>query len=796
MFVTGLNRATQQLERDRAGNDALAQAKEALIGYAATYRDAHPDNGANRDKLFGYLPCPDTDNDGFAEATCGGKDVSVIGRLPWKTLGLPPLRDGAGECLWYAVSGRAKDNPKTDEFDWDTIGQFEIKEAVTNATLVGVGGHSTPWAVIIAPGFAIGGQNRVPPLAGSITECGGSNTVAAYLDGNDPIYAGTAPAANANTSLSFSTADSVSNGTNNDQGLWISGKEIFDRIKKRKDFADDIGNLLNKLKNELNGIPQSGLPSGLATVVGHVSCPVADGPGDQREAYVRCNWIKNLKYAAPTPSTSLSVNGEACNAVLFFGGERTASQHRATAAEQLDIHNYLEGANATLFPTSGPYTGATIFSGATASADVVRCIKGLAGATQTSFVSNFGGFSATGTLVSDVGDIKTYSTGVTTNATDKSLTINGAPGTSGGCFWFADTIPLAGKTLRAYYDYRFSNADAFALTGAGSDRGNGFTFQMVRNDYGPPSPVCGLEGDMGALALGGPGDLWGSGSFIIETDVHEDAARFDPTENHTAIMYGGNLSHSLTNGNPTTACNGAAAGCRHNPANRFEESPSPLSHNQRIEIHTGCDSNCSSCDPMNHVAPNTYAQISAWVDCLDCDDITFDLLRAELIKATENRDFSAPGNWVGSNWLVADGVFSHLVAGGDAISLPNSALISSPAAGAAYEVTVTFATVTSGKLVITFGGTSSSTINLVAGIPITYVARLTAISATALTLTPNAAWVGTIDNVSVKRLPTIQRCIDLDANMNAVYFGFTGGFRSGVNTSQGVTIRNLFLRSE
>ena len=32
------------------------------------------------------------------------------GRLPWKTLAIPDLRDGAGERLWYAVSVRFKRN--------------------------------------------------------------------------------------------------------------------------------------------------------------------------------------------------------------------------------------------------------------------------------------------------------------------------------------------------------------------------------------------------------------------------------------------------------------------------------------------------------------------------------------------------------------------------------------------------------------------------------------------------------------------------------------------------------------
>ena len=71
---------------------ALAQAKDALIGRAVS------DNN-----MPGSLPCPDTNDDGSAELLSGNDCPSYIGRLPWKTLDLPDLRDGSGERLWYAL---------------------------------------------------------------------------------------------------------------------------------------------------------------------------------------------------------------------------------------------------------------------------------------------------------------------------------------------------------------------------------------------------------------------------------------------------------------------------------------------------------------------------------------------------------------------------------------------------------------------------------------------------------------------------------------------------------------------
>ena len=75
---------------DQTTAAALAQAREALIGRAVADKERP-----------GSLPCPDFDNDG--EATNGSCSVTV-GRLPWRTLGLPDLRDGHGNRLWYVLA--------------------------------------------------------------------------------------------------------------------------------------------------------------------------------------------------------------------------------------------------------------------------------------------------------------------------------------------------------------------------------------------------------------------------------------------------------------------------------------------------------------------------------------------------------------------------------------------------------------------------------------------------------------------------------------------------------------------
>lgn len=608
---------SNQNERNRLHAGALAEAREALIGYAATYRD----DTDRADEVFGFLPCPDgTNNDGAAEGACAARNVSLIGRLPWKTLGVPALRDGANECLWYALSGHAKNNPKTAIFNWDTLGQFVIQDA-DGKVLAGATPHEQPLAVVFGPGMALRTQNRAGTGSG---ECGGNASIAAYLEGNDPIYASAAPAADAVSMLTLATGASERSGSNNDRGIWITSRDIFGRIKQRSDFKSDIDTMIGDLANCLNFLPTQPLPGvssgnkGIDNVI--TQCPARD---TQRSRMLD-HWRDNLLYARPPAAAS--VNGNAgCDAVLLFGGERTlrtvaplTAQSRANATEKTDATMYLEGGNATLFPGSGPYVGARAFSAAHAEADIVRCLKNPPpGGARLSFANDLASFSTA------IGNGSNG--GITLNSATNSVDIGASSGSVNACLWRALPIPLAGKILRAHYRFTFTRPDAYASGGEDTDRGNGFTVQLLHGDGNPPT-TCGNREDMGVLK---------ERSIVIETDVRQDAANNDPPGNHTAIMLDSDLTHSAANGQTTTACDGSAAGCQHAPTNRFEEAP-PTRHQQRIEIHTGCNPACSSCTPAGHAAPNTYARVSVWVDCVDCDDTVIDLDRA-LQAPTINR---------------------------------------------------------------------------------------------------------------------------------------------------------------
>jgi hypothetical protein len=105
-------RGTQQSTSFRAAQTqvALNAAKQALVGYAAGVALTCPSSGCFRP---GELPCPDLVNNGLANAAGCANANQRLGRLPWKTLGLPDLRDGSGERLWYAVSSSFVNNPRT-----------------------------------------------------------------------------------------------------------------------------------------------------------------------------------------------------------------------------------------------------------------------------------------------------------------------------------------------------------------------------------------------------------------------------------------------------------------------------------------------------------------------------------------------------------------------------------------------------------------------------------------------------------------------------------------------------------
>lgn len=437
-LVSSLSSSALKNTRHEASAAALAQAKEVLIGYAITYGDTHAG------QVHGYLPCPDIDGngsgnlEGSAELSCGSKNVSSIGRLPWKTLGLPALRDGDGECLWYALSGTFQNNQKTDLMNWDTPGLFEILDA--NGAIVA----QNVVAVVFAPGTALGNRNRAPD--GTAPACGGNYTAANYLD-SDTVIDNAAVSTTANATSQFRLGTSAQL---NDQMIFITRDDIFNAIRRRADFADPARNPLRLMTKKaaeciadygrrnrysfwpypINAndkrLPWSGrlrspvtdywtdgnyddadnllsgrLPYQVNTSDSDTNNLISNSnPYQLKSDGSNCpsvtdwptyypwwtNWKDHLYYAladdfspssgATACGTCLTVNGTSTYAaVVMFAGKKLASQVRASGTDHLNFANYLEGRNFTNHPnTSG---NSNYQSGTETSSfnDVLYCIK-------------------------------------------------------------------------------------------------------------------------------------------------------------------------------------------------------------------------------------------------------------------------------------------------------------------------------------------------------------------------------------------------------------------------------------
>ncbi len=377
--------ARQKIENDKSTAQALAQAKDALIGFALTYGDTHPGN------VGGYLPCPDLSGtaiggEGGAEGNCGAENVSMLGRLPWKTLGLPPLKDGNGECLWYAVSGTYKYNPKTDLMNWDNNGLFQVVASDGASLLAGSAPDNQAVAVIFAPGAAMGSQSHAS--ASGTLSCGGNYVASNYLD-NDPGHginnAAVSPIANAVSRFVAGPVENIpGHEIVNDRVIFITRGDLFNAVKKRNDFEAFVNGLLTAAISNLSSLPAPGVINFSTTpvtetsggtlvgslAIGRVPWAVAAGN------YALENWQDNLLYARCTSGFAcLAVNAAPCRGVVIFAGDRADSQSRGTNAQRNDWANYLEGAVYRAFITGDVlFSGAQSYSATSTSTDLLACI--------------------------------------------------------------------------------------------------------------------------------------------------------------------------------------------------------------------------------------------------------------------------------------------------------------------------------------------------------------------------------------------------------------------------------------
>jgi hypothetical protein len=434
-----LTTSDNAVARARANTAALAEAKEALLGFASLDDPARPGE-------LGFLPCPDRGvaggaPEGAADATaCGAQYQTVQGRLPWRTLGLEPARTRGGECLWYAVSGshKAGTTGRAELLNPDSNGQLRLLDAITGQPLAGATAAERAVAVIVAPGMPLAGQTRTLAGGGATAQCGGSYAAAAYLD-PAPVIGIT----NVFTGLIADAVTAMASGSPaadvNDQVLYITRAELASRIERRGDLTARLAGLTDAVARCLadygrrnpGGAGDHRLPwpapLGLADYrsalayndipLGPLSGRVPDVVNDSNtrtgnsvaRALTNCNattvpewtaerrtlwahWKDHLFYAVansfrpdatPTAScgTCLTVNGSGSYAaiVALSGSRLTGLGQVRDAPPDTDtrssISNYLEGRNAANHPNTG---GNSDYESAPASAgfnDTLVCIR-------------------------------------------------------------------------------------------------------------------------------------------------------------------------------------------------------------------------------------------------------------------------------------------------------------------------------------------------------------------------------------------------------------------------------------
>jgi len=337
LFAYGaVGSVSQSQQQDLKTRLALTMARDALIGRAAS--------DANRP---GSLPCPDTDDDGVAELFAGIDCPSYIGRLPWKTLGLPDPRDYAGERLWYALLPVFRDNTSAGLLDVDTKGSLTVYHDSTATVLT-----AEAVAVIFAPG---------PVVAGQIRDAANANNPANYLDTmgvvNNAIAGG--------PFISTQGSD-----TFNDRLLAVTTAHLMPVVEMR--VAREMIALLDKYKqfsscncypwaaNNFDDDSVTGRTQGMVPI--EVALPEAWGSGTIPSVpswMIASNeWGKKFYYAiAP-----ITVNGVSKNVVLITTGPAGASRPSTNLPDYVDDAENRDGGTIYISPTSTAYARDRIYT--------------------------------------------------------------------------------------------------------------------------------------------------------------------------------------------------------------------------------------------------------------------------------------------------------------------------------------------------------------------------------------------------------------------------------------------------
>lgn len=578
-LISNLTPEAVELRRAQKTEEALTLAREALIGYALRYRDDQVAKDLNSDGnddrvMYGYLPLPDlgSSRNNNIDPKCKdalnnplegcdantftglvfdayGIGPSVIGRLPWRTLGIEPLRDGHGECLWLIVSSlhsriqRSAPPPALPPMNWDTLGQLDIVVANGGPALISAlaNAHERPVAIVFSPGPPLIGQNRGDLGGNDVTQCGGNYDAKNYLDPTTATAlvdvtnyltgannaSGTTgdsdPSNDPDTPKKLTTQGKVfASGGNflpnacqggdctlltNDKGLVLSSDTLFGAIRKNKNFRTDINAMLDRMTFCLRD--QAATTGFTPAAISGFTPPIDKNAGRipdsvcydaSQNPFGYYDHYKEMVFVAKPNSGNFTVNGDAnCAGVLLFANQRSGAQQRVTTAQKDSPANYLEGANLASFTAPGTsFAGDILFDRVPPQSigqDIARCIP--TGALFTPATSSTLTTLGFGQLVAYDASTRTLTLG-RANVTTAEVGTSNANALFGSA-WLADTRTV-GKGLSTYFRFQFKKV--------GSNVGvNGFVFAMAdatRNSFlsaGAAGSHLGYSGNNGLTPM-------------------------------------------------------------------------------------------------------------------------------------------------------------------------------------------------------------------------------------------------------------------------------------------------------
>lgn len=520
-------------KRQKKTEAALAEAQEALLGYAVSFREQQNAIQVQAGNLppnyvHGYLPLPDLGTLGNTNIGCpwegcdanlsgSALNKTVVGRFPWRLLGTRPLRDGNGECLWYAVSGSHQRVEKAVPMNWDTPGQLDL--IVANAGIPAAAGlteHQRPVAIIFSPGTALSSA-RGPSSTGAVTECGGNYTIGDYLESTNlgppfdfppsaaPNFVG---ADTATQPKPLGTQGRITLGGNliaNDIGLPITSDALFGAIRKNSNFRTEIGQMIERMAT----CARDEIAAASITTNAKIdtACSVnldAFGPPGYYAHY------RDQVFVAQCPSCQVTVDNvlsASCAGALIFGNQRDSGQNRRDATEKAAAGNYLEGDNLASFNANGDrYAGAgqlrrvsTTPPQQSIGQDIVHCLLG--GASMVAATLPPTALPAGEELSRYDAATRTVTLGRANIESDQGY----VAGKLFGCAWTPETH-ATGSGLRSYFRFNIGDAgDGFAFVAADGDlngigacgAGEQHLGYSGNNGYTPPilAPKIGLEID-------------------------------------------------------------------------------------------------------------------------------------------------------------------------------------------------------------------------------------------------------------------------------------------------------------